>query len=79
MIAMRKTQQEIEAIIANAKAMAEPYIKIMNEIAAFSTPTAVWENGTFKIINGYETSEVYKLAKNRVEDIFENAQKEINE
>lgn len=79
MSAIRKTQAEIEAIIATAKAHAELYIRIMNEIAAFSTPTAVWENGSFRMINGYETSEVYKLAKKYVEDIFEQAQKEINE
>ncbi len=79
MIAIKKTQAEIEAIIARARAHAEPCIQIMNEIAAFSTPTAVWENGAFRMINGYETSEVYKVAKDCVENIFEHAQKEINE
>ena len=80
MSAMRKTQAEIEGIIATAKAQADPYIRIMNEIAKHSIPMAIMDaDGMYRVLYGYESNMVYMTARDCVEDIFEDAQTKLNE
>jgi len=80
MSAMRKTQAEIEAIIATARAQAEPYIQIMNEVTKFSVPTIIIDaDKKMRVLFSHETSMVYLIAKDAAENIFERAEKEINE
>lgn len=80
MSAMRKTQDEIEDIIARARAQAEPYIQIMNEVTKVSIPTVIIDaDKNIKVLFSHETSMVYLIAKDAAEDIFERAEKELNE
>lgn len=78
-INIKPTQEQQEQIIATAKAEAEPYIRIMNEIVNLSIPTAIFKpDGTFTINHGYEENETYIIAKGMVGTIFERAQRKLN-
>ena len=80
MKAMRKTQAEIEAIIAEAKEKAEPYIKVMQEIALHTTPTAILKSdGSFEVKYSHDTNPTYIIAKGMAQSYFDWAQKMINE
>ena len=75
-IKLKLTQEQQEQIIATA---AEPYIRVMNEIANLSIPTAIFKpDGTFTISHGYEENETYIIAKGMVKTIFERAQRKLN-
>ena len=77
--AMRLTQEQQEQIIAIAKAEAEPWINIMNEIVKFSMPSAIVNlDGTFTVKYSHEQNETYIAAKGMVETIFERAQNKLN-
>lgn len=78
-IKLKLTQEQQEQIIAVAKAEAEPYIRVMSEIANLSIPTAIFKpDGTFTISHGYEENETYIIANGMVETIFERAQRKLN-
>jgi len=72
MKAMRKTQLEIEAIIAEAKEKAEPYIKVMQEIALHTTPTAILKSdGSFEVKYSHDTNQTYIIAKGMAQSYFD--------
>ena len=78
-INLKPTQEQQEKVIAIAKAEAEPWIKIMNEITKFSTPSAILKpDGTFIVTYSHEENETYIAAKGMVQTIFERAQRKLN-
>ena len=81
MSAIRKSQEEIECIIADARAKAEPYIQFMHKMSMYSIPCITLPLVPFadlKVEWPHEKSEAFVLAKEMVASIYESAHKEVN-
>lgn len=78
-IAIRKRPEEIKAIADRAKAECQPYISIMNEMFKYSTLSVmVLENGKISLKYSCEDNENFIQVKQIVENIYKEAEAEIN-
>lgn len=76
---IKKRPEEIERIVNVAQQKAAPYLKRMGEIIKLSVPVwATIKDGECKIVWTHETNQNFLNLKQAVEDIFKEAEREIN-